>query len=462
MSQGARARRVLAIACNFPPDASVGTMRTLRLVRHLVDEGWAVDVVTVSPEGFRPGTVTDSALLAKVPVAVEVLRATPLRPIERLTALLKPRKGTSAAPATAPAPRAAAAAAPGRSGPVAPGGLSMLRRAITAALTLPDREISWLAPAVWAGWRRARRQRPDVIYSSGPPFTAHLVGFLLSRLTGTRWVADFRDPWARAPWREDRFSFERGAWAIFERFVVTRAHAIVFATATNRNDFAREYGPAVAARFLVVPNGCDASEFGGLAPSADNGDERFVLLHAGSLYGARNPAGLFRALAAAVASGGLDESTFRLRFLGRIGIPGVDLSAVAHDLGLGHIVEFVNHVPRRASLQQMLDASALLIVQPVTTVSIPAKLYEYMAAGRPILALAEPGGETAALVEDSRAGITVLAEDEAAIAAGLVALVRLAREGFVPVDRGVYDGNVRAAELRSVLERVADGSGAAG
>ncbi len=81
--------RLLVVACNFPPDASVGTMRTLRLVRHLVTEGWAVDVLTVAPEGFRPGTVTDPALLTKVPPAVTVLRARPLRPFERLAGALK-------------------------------------------------------------------------------------------------------------------------------------------------------------------------------------------------------------------------------------------------------------------------------------------------------------------------------------------------------------------------------------
>ena len=110
----------------------------------------------------------------------------------------------------------------------------------------------------------------------------------------------------------------------------------------------------------------------------------------------------------------------------------------------------------------MLDASALLIVQPVTTVSIPAKLYEYMAAGRPILALAEPGGETATLVDATRAGITVLADDEAAIVRGLGALVRLARDGFAPVDRRAYDGAVRAAELQTVLAGAADSRGAQG
>jgi glycosyltransferase involved in cell wall biosynthesis len=458
MSGQPASRRALVVACNFPPDASVGTMRTLRLVRHLHGQGWTVDALTIAPEGYRPGTVRDPALVDRLPAGMTVLRAMPLRPFERLTAAVKRLMGGGAAPAAA-ATTAMAAPSPSPAPPVpAPGwSLARLRRALTAAMSLPDREVSWLAPATWVGWRHARRFRPDVIYSSGPPFSSHMVSLFISRLTGIPWVADFRDPWARAPWREDRFEFERQAWTIFERMVVRRADFAVFASETNRDDFAREYGAEAAARFMFIPNGCDPGDFDGLA-AQQRPDGPFVLLHAGSLYGARNPAGLFRAVAAAISGGTLDRSGFRLRFLGRVGLPGVDLPGIARELGLDGVVEFISQVPRRTSLQEMMNASGLLIVQPVTTVAVPAKLYEYMAAGRPVLCLAEPGGETAVLVEKSGAGIAVRAEDEAEIARGLGALVELSRNGFRPAASDAYDGNVRAAELRTVLERASAGA----
>ena len=444
-----RRPRALAIACNFPPDASVGTMRTLRLVRHLTACGWDVAALTVAPDGFRTGTVVDAALLEKVPADVAVVRAWPLRPFERLTAVLKRLRG-SRPPLQRSGGSKASAAPPATASPSA---LSRVRRAVSAALATPDREASWILPAIWKGWRHAHANRPDVVYSSGPPFSAHLVGAALARLLRVPWVVDFRDPWARAPWREDRFEFERSAWAALERFVVRRANAVVFVTDTNRQDFARQYG-AAAARFSLVPNGCEVRDFDGLTRRPSAG--RFVMLHAGSLYGARNPATLFRALAAAIAKGRIDPATFRLRFIGRLGVPGVDLPAVAGELGLQSVVEFAQHMPRRDSLQEMVDASALLIVQPITTVSIPAKLYEYMAAGRPILALAEPGGETAALVTRARAGLAVLADDQAAIEEALESVVRLASQGFAPVDRREFDGEIRAAELRAVLEGARD------
>jgi glycosyltransferase involved in cell wall biosynthesis len=439
----------MVITTNFPPDASVGTMRTLRLARHLAHEAWEVEVLTQAPERLRPGTVIDPVLLDKVPSAVQVIRARAWRPFERLTGAVRrairprPQHGHGAAAATnAPAP------APGKAVPS-----TSFIAAVQAMAAVPDREISWLLPAIAAGWRHARRRRPDVIYSSGPPFTAHLAGAALARILKRPWVADFRDPWARAPWRDGRFAFEKRAWTLLERFVATRADAALFVTETNRQDFAACYGSLVASRFQVVPNGCDPADFDGLIPQRSSSTTRFVLLHAGSLYGARNPAPLLRALRTAISSEAIHRDQICLRFIGRVGITG--LQSTVHELGLDQVVEFVSHMPRRAVLQQMLDASALLVVQPITKVSVPAKLYEYMAAGRPVLALAEPGGETAEIITRNGAGIAVHADDEEAIERALVMLVNGRGGSFVRVERAVYDGAQRAVEIAHILGDIA-------
>jgi glycosyltransferase involved in cell wall biosynthesis len=439
----------MVITTNFPPDASVGTMRTLRLARHLAREAWEVDVLTQAPERLRPGTVIDPLLLDKVPAAVKVIRARAWRPFERLTGAVRQ--------AIRPRPHHGHGAAAAPTMPVAAPGKADTSTSFIAAAqamaAIPDREISWLLPAIAAGWRHARRRRPDVIYSSGPPFTAHLAGAALARILKRPWVADFRDPWARAPWRDGRFGFEKRAWTFLERFVATRADAALFVTETNRQDFAACYGTHVASRFQVVPNGCDPADFEGLTPQPSSPMSRFVLLHAGSLYGARNPTPLLRALRNAISRGAIQPDQICLRFIGRVGITG--LQSTVHELALDHVVEFVSHMPRRAVLQQMLDASALLVVQPITKVSVPAKLYEYMAAGRPILALAEPGGETAEIVTRNRAGIAVHADDEEAIERALMMLVDGRSGPFLGVERAVYDGAQRAAEIAHILGDIA-------
>lgn len=447
MSLTPACRRVLVVTARFPPDGAVGNLRTLRLLKHLAEAGTDQEVLTIHPSTYRPGTVIDTARLAQVPPGVRVTHAPAPRPVARLTAALRSLR---------PKPARSEGRTAGSSGrPSAPigrkRGLRRLQQAVTAALTLPDPEVSWILPAVLAGLRRGKAAPPDVIYSSGPPFSGHVVASILSALLKRPWVADFRDPWARAPWREDRFEFERRAWGIFERFVVTRADAVLFVTQANRDDFAEHYGETIARSFHVVPNGCDLADFDGLVPGPE--PDRFVLLHAGSLYGARDPSPLFRAVATSIASGDIDPARFRIRLVGRIGISGVDLRQLVRQLGLTEVVEFVPHVPRAQVLQQMVDASALLIVQPVTKVSVPGKLYEYLAARRPILALAEPSGETAAVLRQTPAGIVVSPDDEDGLRQALATLVKGGRRR-IESDPAIYDGALRAAEIAAILHTV--------
>ena len=439
--------RILIVAATFPPDGAVGGLRTIRLLKHLAPGGSDVEVLTVSPDTYRVGTVIDTELLLQVPEGVRVTRARAVRPFERLASSLRrgARTGPDSRPSTTRTPGAATARSDGR------GQLTRLQQACRALLALPDRDVSWIAPAVAAGLASTRsRGAPDVIYSSGPPFSAHVAAACIAAFTRRPWVADFRDPWARAPWRDDRFLFEKRAWSIFERLVVSRANASIFVTEANRADFAAHYGETRARRFHVVPNGCDPTDFDGLVPNPAPG--RFVLLHAGSLYGARDPSPLFRVVADALKQGALAPDRFRIRLIGRV--PGVDLPQLIRTLGLEAVVEVIPHMPRRMVLQEMMDASALLVVQPVTRVSIPGKLYEYLAAGRPILALAEPEGDTAALVNRSGAGIAVSPDDPTGIRHALDELIAKGSRRL-DVDRSLYDGSLRAAELGTILSRIA-------
>lgn len=442
MSDSARRRRFLVVTTSFPPDGAIGNLRTLRLLKHLAEVGADLEVLTLHPSTYRPGTALDPDRVAQVPPGVQVRQVRALRPLDRFGDFLK-RKTASLRdkPATNPAvSHAPASTRTARPNPV--------KAVMRAMFTLPDAEVSWILPAILHGIRRRIAERPDVIYSSGPPFSAHVVGGVLAAVFRKPWVADFRDPWARAPWRDDRFAFEKRTWGILERWVVRRADQVLFATSANREDFLATYGASYSARFHVVPNGCDITDFEQLVPTPNSG--QFVLLHAGSLYGARDPSPLFRAVAHAVSIGIIDPNRFRIRLIGRVGVSGVDLVRLVRELGIEQTVEFVQHLPRRQVLQEMVDASALLIVQPITKLSIPGKLYEYMAAGRPILALAEPDGDTAAVVRRTPGGIVVHPDDFEDLLRALTALTA-AGHRRVDCDRSLYDGAHRAEEMAKIL-----------
>ena len=190
----APARRALVVAFCFPPHAAIGTHRTLRLVNRLVADGWNVDVLSVRPDKYLDGTPVDGKLLESVPASVHVVRSGALRGFSRLGRVIQTLRrsrrrqastGTVATPSTGVA-----------SPPSTPGVKTLLEE----LAALPDKDVGWLLPAVGAGLRSFSSRKPDVIFSSAPPWTTHLVAGALASALGRPWVADFRDPWVRSPW----------------------------------------------------------------------------------------------------------------------------------------------------------------------------------------------------------------------------------------------------------------------
>jgi glycosyltransferase involved in cell wall biosynthesis len=289
--------------------------------------------------------------------------------------------------------------------------------------------------------------RPDVIYSSAPPWSGHVVALALAQYAKRPWMADFRDPWARAPWREWHTLRHRGVVAL-ERRVIGRADAVLFVTQANLAEFSRHYGEAASQRFHLIPNGCDPSEFEDVAPLPRR--DEFVLLHAGTFYGERNPMPVIAAIARAIDRGALDRRGFRLRLLGQISL-SVDLPSECRRLGIDDVVEFVPRVTRAESIRELKSASALLLVQAGTVVSVPGKAYEYLAAGRPILALSEEG-ETADLVRASGIGRSAApAASVETIESALLEIVALASNPHALPPRELYDGRTHAETTARAL-----------
>ena len=439
-------RRALVVAYHFSPDARVGTLRSLRVVRHLVANNYDVTVLTGDPRTYRADTPVDPRLLDQIPAGVRIVRAPVVRGFEALKGALKGARRADRRPPAVPAAPAAPAAAPTSRRSL----LLQVGDLIDGALAIPDHESGWYLPAVMKGIKACAGRVPDVVYSSAPPWTGQLVAHTLAAIFRRPWVADFRDPWGRAPWRGDRYPFAMRAARALERRVINRADRVLFVSRANRDEFAAHYGPTHASKFRVVPNGCDVTEFGAPAPSVSVNP--FVLLHAGTLYAGRTPTPLLQALAVAIRSGIVDPQAFRLRFVGVPAAHAATFAAACAELGLSKVVEFEERVPRAESVRAIQSASALLLLQPGHGVAVPAKLYEYLAARRPILAIAE--GETADLIRASGAGVVAAADDEAAIVQALAQVQRLASGTPLVVPADLFDGDRRAAEAVSIIDEI--------
>jgi glycosyltransferase involved in cell wall biosynthesis len=235
--------------------------------------------------------------------------------------------------------------------------------------------------------------------TSGPPHEVHWLGRHLKRRHGLAWLADFRDPWVTGRALGGLASKKRRTGRLsWERSVLREADAVVVNTPLVRELF-REAYPEYAAKFTTVANGYDPEAFPppAAAPTATRNGTPPVLLHAGELYLDRDPRPLFDALQTLQREG----HPCRLRLLGRCNDPALDLEAEAQARGLAEL-ELADQVPYHQALGAMAAADLLLLLDtPGRRVGVPAKLYEYLGAGRPVLALAEPDGDTARVLAES-------------------------------------------------------------
>jgi glycosyltransferase involved in cell wall biosynthesis len=414
------------VAYHYPPyQGSSGLQRTLAFSRDLPSSGWDPLILSANARAY-PSVGRD--LLDRVPAGLPVTRAFALDTARHLA----------------------------------------VHRRYLPWLALPDRWVSWVLGAVPAGLVMIRRYRPSVIWSTYPIATAHLIGLVLHRLTGLPWVADFRDPMIEVdPRTGARHPADSGVWGArswIERQTALHATRSVFVAPGALRICAERYSEVPPSRWALVANGYDEGTFreaeGRPRPPRSPGAP-LVLLHSGVLYPTpdRDPTSFFRALS-------------RLRKEGSISPAGLNivLRASGHDdhyrallreHGLVDLVRLEPPIPYVEALAEMLAADGLLVFQGYTSnPAIPAKVYEYLRARRPIFALVDAEGDTARTLRESGADAIAPIDAPEPIAAALVDFLERVRRGEAPIPaaesiRGLSRES-RARELAAILDAVAE------
>ena len=322
-------------------------------------------------------------------------------------------------------------------------GTQGLERTLTQArlfgrrLLVPDENVSWNVTAIPAAIRIARAEKIDAVLTTSPPGSVHLVGAAVKRATGARWVADLRDSLLAHPHRRaERLAVraKEQTEAGLARLVARYADAIVAASEAIAEE-ARGLSPR--GEVSTIANGCDFDDFAGL--EYRRGD-RFRITHTGSFFGKRDLRPFLRAL----SESGLDVVA---RFLGDFRPADREW---AETLGLGDRLKLLPYASRRRSLELQRDSDALLLLIPEASGRgrgvLSGKVFEYLAAERPILAAVPPDGAAAELIRETGAGIVAPPEDVGAIRAGLETLVARWREGQL-------EGTLLSPDARERLSR---------
>ena len=344
------------IAYHYPPLAgSSGIQRTLCFSKDLRACGWQPTVLSAHPRAFER---ISSDLLGDIPTDVTVRRAFALDARRHL---------------------------------------SMFGR-YPAWFARPDRWTIWLLGALLTGLQLIHSQKPDVLWSTYPIPTAHLIGYWLCRLSGIPWIADFRDPMAHAGYPADQATWN--SYLKVEQKVFKRAARMVFTTPGAARLYRERY-PARAGDITVIENGFDEAH----APShvrvfntAALNPNRITLLHSGIVYPEwRNPVQFFSALRHLIDSGAVARNSISVRFRAPEHVDFLTALVTTHSLG--DVVQILPPVSYEMALDEMCASDGLLVLQSDDcNDQIPAKVYEYFRARRPILGMCGNNSDTANLL----------------------------------------------------------------
>ncbi|MCG3154075.1 MAG: hypothetical protein DKINENOH_00667 [bacterium] len=422
-------KRVLVIAYYFPPLGGGGTQRTLKFVRYLPEFGWQPHLLTVRQAHHL---VQDESLLPEIPRDLPITATSAMLPARFL------RKTTGHRP-----------------GMAREGGKPWLRLlawlknlAFTCAF-IPDEYAGWVPAAVAAGMRLLQQDDYALIYSTGPPNSTHVIAWQLSRRTGVPWVADLRDLWDQYP---DSYNPWRWRWRAklddwLERKMLGGATHLVAVSEEMRRHLLQKRVAARPEKITVITNGFDPADFAALPPPAHS--HCFTVVHSGTLFPWRS----IRPFLAAWQRLPQPE-LLRLELLGIV--PESDCRVIQAS-GLAAQIERKEYLPYRETLRHLINADALLLLigrQPHAANVLTSKLFDYIGAQRPILALG-PAGAARQLIETENLGVVLAEEDTPAIAAVLADWLKQKSLGRLHGGAGAYTKYHRR-ELTAQLAGVFD------
>ena len=414
--------KVLLVTMYFPPAGGGGVQRSLKLAQYLPALG--IETHVLAPEDPK-WVHRDPELL--VPTQAWVHRVRYLGPRAR-----KPAEELRAADGLERA---------------------LVQAQVTARrLLVPDASVTWNLTAIPAAIRLARGEGIDAVLTTSPPGSVHFVGAAVQKATGARWLADLRDPLVANQHRRADTTATRARQAANERLarlVVGRADAVSCVSEAIADEV-RTLEPRGIVR--TIPNGCDFDDFAGLEYRPGS---RFRITHTGSFFGKRDPKPFLQAL----RDSGLDVVA---RFVGDFRSTDREW---AEGLALGDRLELVEYAPRTESLRLQRDSEALLLLVPDAGGRgrgvLSGKVFEYLAAGRPILAVVPPDGAAAGLIRETGAGVVVAPDDVDGIRDALAGLYTRFTNGGLPAvelsedDRRRLSRQARVEDTATLLREIA-------
>jgi len=420
-------KRLLIVAPEFPPKKGIGRIRPLKFAKHLSKFGWKSVVLTVKINKFLP---IDIRLLEEIPIHVKVYRTSLPRIIDSFIDITKKivsgniyQKKNDNSREGVPATRSQRLSKLQR--------LSLITQYVKKFsykyLLIPDDAILWV-PGAYYRAVNIFKKKISAVFTTAPPFSSFLVGYLLKIKHNIPWVCDYRDLWTDDVLREWVPSYRKIFEKWLEKKIVSKADAII-SVSEKKVEFLKQFHSSVSKdKFYYIPNGYDEDEYQHLREYRCTASKELKFVYTGRLFKNRNPYLLLKALYEIKKENPslLDNVIFE--FYGHIEpIQQDKITQLINKYFLQKYFKFVEYIPYEESKKKQIQADILLLIVDTGRTSegvLPGKLFEYIAAQRPILGIM-PKGDASNIIENGKLGWWVESHDLQGLCQTLKEIIQL-------------------------------------
>ncbi|MCQ2173571.1 MAG: glycosyltransferase [Bacteroidales bacterium] len=420
-------KRVLIITYYWPPTGGSGVQRWVKFAKYLPQMGWQPVIYT--PENPERLAV-DESLLKEIPSCVEVLKTRIWEPYSLYRKLF--RGGTEVNPVNS----------------IKGGWKKRLAGWIRGNCFVPDPRVGWVKPSVRYLRKYLEEHPVDTIVTTGPPHSMHLIGRELHRQTGIRWIADFRDPWTEIFYFKHLTLSKRSErkHRCLEQSVLDEADAIVSVSPPVQDDFRKKTDTPVH----LVTNGYDACDFPDTRDTSEN--RFFTVVHTGLFASDGNPLFLWDELARKCMKDPEFREKLRIRLIGKTDRQILD---AVYDRRMGDNLENPGYLSHTETVRQQRSAGVLILPlrqEPEYGKVLPGKIFEYLAARRPVLGIGQKNGAAAWILKDCRAGEMLEWDDRE----GIRRFIEREWENFLSGKRERLTSDIQQYERRNLTKRLTE------
>ncbi len=388
-------KKVLIITYYWPPSGGAGVQRWLKFVKYFATFNLEPIVLTVDPKSASYAII-DESLLKEVPEHIELVRTKSMEPFS----LYKKFVGKKEIPYG------------GFANESNPDFLQKISRFIRGNLFIPDARVGWNRYAYAKAVALIEKYDIQTVITTSPPHSTQLIGQKLKRKLGLHWVADLRDPWTDIYYYDQLYhsAFSKRLDAKYERNTVLLADQLIVVSESIRSSYAAKTTEAVKHKIYVIPNGFDPEDFQG---NKEASKDHFVITYTGTIAENYNMRAFFDALSR-IGVGQADNKIV-LQFVGKVSEGIKDL---INHYELSDRVRFISHVKHLKSIEYLQTSSALLLAIPDVANNegiLTCKLFEYLAARKPIIGIGPVSGDAAHIIAECEAGFMLDYKDDEGI-----------------------------------------------